>query len=335
MACGCLNWFSVYVTALLLISCILTSYSETGSSNSSSLIWSGSGGDKVLYHGRNSGLSRKYKANQQLSSCSKARSGIYLVKLSMCAGYIVLLSGDVSTNPGPANSAKVQALDCGFCMKAIKKNQPRMLCNKCDLNFHFKCFGPDFEIAGNCRHCCINSTVEECSESVEEYFPSKLYEFVKLRGFKIVHQNVQSLASKIEQLCLLICELKSGLHILALSETWLKSDVSDGEYEIPGYRLFRKDRVGRNGRVGAYVRDDLMVIRRDDLEVRSIECLWLEVHLPKSRSFLVAMLYRPGQTSKYYDKDFTTKGGFPFSGKCRAIDFSRSLSFEMCSLICI
>ncbi len=28
------------------------------------------------------------------------------------------------------------------------------------------------------------------------------------------------------------------------------------------------------------------------------------------------------------------KGGFPFSGKCRAIDFSRSLSFEMCSLIC-
>ncbi len=29
------------------------------------------------------------------------------------------------------------------------------------------------------------------------------------------------------------------------------------------------------------------------------------------------------------------KGGFPFSGKCRAIDFSRSLSFEMCSLICI
>ncbi len=29
------------------------------------------------------------------------------------------------------------------------------------------------------------------------------------------------------------------------------------------------------------------------------------------------------------------KGGFLFSGKCRAIDFSRSLSFEMCSLICI
>ncbi len=31
------------------------------------------------------------------------------------------------------------------------------------------------------------------------------------------------------------------------------------------------------------------------------------MHLPKSRSFLVATLCRPGQTSKYYDKDFTTK----------------------------
>ncbi len=126
MASGCLNRFSVYVTALLLINCILTSYSETGSSDSSSLIWSGSGGDKVLYHGRNSGLSRKYNANQQLSSCSKVRAGIYLVRLYMCAGYIILLSGDVSTNSGPVNSVEVQALDCGFCMKAIKKNQNAM-----------------------------------------------------------------------------------------------------------------------------------------------------------------------------------------------------------------
>ncbi len=30
-----------------------------------------------------------------------------------------------------------------------------------------------------------------------------------------------------------------------------------------------------------------------------------------------------------------SKGGFPFRGKCRAIDFLRSLSFEMCSLMCV
>ena len=29
------------------------------------------------------------------------------------------------------------------------------------------------------------------------------------------------------------------------------------------------------------------------------------------------------------------KGKFPFSGICRAIDFLRSLSFDMCSLICV
>ena len=30
-----------------------------------------------------------------------------------------------------------------------------------------------------------------------------------------------------------------------------------------------------------------------------------------------------------------SKGGFPFNGKCRAIDFLRLLSFQMCLLICI
>ncbi len=34
-------------------------------------------------------------------------------------------------------------------------------------------------------------------------------------------------------------------------------------------------------------------------------------------------------------EDDELQGGFPFSGKCCAIDFLRSLSFEMCSLICI
>ena len=35
------------------------------------------------------------------------------------------------------------------------------------------------------------------------------------------------------------------MQLLTLSETWIKQDVSDGEYEIPAYKLFRKYRDGK------------------------------------------------------------------------------------------
>lgn len=50
-----------------------------------------------------------------------------------------------------------------------------------------------------------------------------------------------------------------------------------------------------------------MVTRRDDLEIDTVEALWLEVSLPKSRGFLVGTFYRPDCSSKYYDKDFMVK----------------------------
>ena len=50
-----------------------------------------------------------------------------------------------------------------------------------------------------------------------------------------------------------------------------------------------------------------MVDRREDLERPDIEGLWLEVSLPKSRSFLTGCFYRPPNLSNHYDKDNTLK----------------------------
>ncbi|PFX12745.1 hypothetical protein AWC38_SpisGene23247 [Stylophora pistillata] len=153
-------------------------------------------------------------------------------------GYLVLLSGDVSLNPGPVNG---------------------------------------------------------------------LDDVVKLRGLKFIHQNIQSLGDKIDQLRLLLQELQSGIQIITLSETWIKADRSDSEYEIPGYKLFRKDRKGNHGGVAVFVHDELVATRRDDLELDTVEGMWLEIAVPKSRSFLVGNFYRPDRTSRYYDKDFMLK----------------------------
>ena len=137
---------------------------------------------------------------------------------------------------------------------------------------------------------------------------SKLQDSTKLRGLKMAHQIIQSLSCKVDQLrILLLNDLKNELHILTLSETWAKRDLSDAELNIPGYKLFRKDRDGRNGGVAAFVRDDILVFRRDDLEVDSVEGLWLEVFVEKSRNFLLGTFYRPDSSSKYYDKEFLFK----------------------------
>lgn len=88
---------------------------------------------------------------------------------------------------------------------------------------------------------------------------------------------------------------------------WIKPDRSDSEYELPGYRLFRKDRKCNHDRVAVFVHDDLVATRRDDLELDIVEGMWPETAVPKSRSFLVRNFYRPDRTSPYYEKDFMVK----------------------------
>ena len=78
----------------------------------------------------------------------------------------------------------------------------------------------------------------------------------------------------------------------------------DEEFEITGYTLLRKDRGSKGGGIAIYARDDLIVTRRDDLETSDVEGLWLEIHTPKSRSFLLGTFYRPPNSSNHYDKDF-------------------------------
>ena len=137
---------------------------------------------------------------------------------------------------------------------------------------------------------------------------SELQESIKLRGLKMAHQNIQSLSCKVDQLCIwLRNDLKNGLQTWTLSETWAKRDLSDGEFGIPGYKLFRKGRDGRNGGIVAYVRDDILVTRRDDLEIDSVEGLWLEIVVTKLRNFLLGTFCGPDSSSQYYDNQFMTK----------------------------
>ena len=63
-----------------------------------------------------------------------------------------------------------------------------------------------------------------------------------VRGLKIAHLNINGLVNKAEG----VRELFStyAFDVLALSETWLSSNITDNEISIPGYTLAWKDRSG-------------------------------------------------------------------------------------------
>ena len=87
---------------------------------------------------------------------------------------------------------------------------------------------------------------------------------------------------------------------MAINETRLGFSVSDCEVFIPGYEIFRRDR-NINGRHGGgacfYVQNNVNCILRHDLNVRDMENLCIEIHKPRSKSFLVASWYRPPDSS--------------------------------------
>lgn len=123
-------------------------------------------------------------------------------------------------------------MSCAACLKNFKKSHVRLCCPGCDSAFHLKCMSAEFESIKTCQFCQLQASLHD----------SKLKEAIKLCGFKIIHQNIQSLKRKIDELRLFIQELESDIHLLALTETWAKIDMLDVEFNLPGSELFRPDR---------------------------------------------------------------------------------------------
>ena len=100
--------------------------------------------------------------------------------------------------------------------------------------------------------------------------------------------NVCSLTRKVtEQLI-----TSRGIKLMCLAETWLNSNVDDGEVSIPHFAIHRRDRGQRGGGVAIYSHDSLLVRRCTELESEHLEVIWLEV-LQDRKSYMFGCCYRP------------------------------------------
>ena len=109
-------------------------------------------------------------------------------------------------------------------------------------------------------------------------------------NLSFVHYNVQSIVHKLD---ILHAEL-IAFDILAFSETWLNPAIASDDLILQTYgKPERKDRDGdSHGGVLIYVKSGLRYKRRDDLEIRGIESIWIELANHHKR-ILFGLFYRP------------------------------------------
>ena len=114
-------------------------------------------------------------------------------------------------------------------------------------------------------------------------------------SLQLCHLNIQSLRRNHEKHKHIGLQLAGKYDIITLSETWLAPDIPNDVYDITGYHpLFRRDRQTNTigGGVAAWISMDLVAKRRLDLEVHSVEAMWLEVR-NCNHTLLICTVYRP------------------------------------------
>lgn len=122
----------------------------------------------------------------------------------------------------------------------------------------------------------------------------------KPKGIFGGHLNIRSIISKTEQLEHLLTD--SNVDYLCLTETWLTSTTPPSVFNVPGYKVYRRDRIkGKGGGVLIYVKDT-MQSEQINIPASNLECVGVKITLSPQMSFTVFAVYRPpAATNDFFD----------------------------------
>ena len=126
------------------------------------------------------------------------------------------------------------------------------------------------------------------------------YRVFDAKGLHFISLNVRSLLPKLSEITSLIQRIRPAA--LQLCETWLDESVTDSEIDIQDYHVVRKDRNRNGGGVLIYIRSDIAFNTRSDLINDSIEAIWVDILLPKTKPILVGSIYRPPNDNNFTEE---------------------------------
>ena len=223
--------------------------------------------------------------------------------------FLIILSGDVSLNPGPVRHP------CSSCLKPVAKNHRAILCDNCDLWAHIKCENISTKIYAEmansnkqlnfiCSSCILNqlpfpegfmiNDEESQVTSTQKDFSfldDDMDELKNTRGLKIAHLNTNGLLPKLDYLKIMLNG--TFFDIFAVSETKLDANILDDEIKIDGYVSYRLDRNRHGGGVLFYVNNQLESHLLKHLTDSKYESLWIKVCLDKTKPIFLSVVYRP------------------------------------------
>ena len=212
----------------------------------------------------------------------------------------LLLIAGVEPNPGPAIRRT-----CGTCVRTIARNHRSVLCQDCNMHYHIKCNNISAaeyaNIKGRMKYVtCINCKASKTqSDTYQDFNHAQSSDShtnpmdLKLpRGLRICNMNIQGFRSSQDSFKLSMAPMT--FDCIGICETNLPRKFSDGKLKMPGYHMpERKHGCGRlNHGILLYVKNNLTVKRRQDLESDDVDALWCEVRLPKTKPILIGSIYR-------------------------------------------
>ena len=126
------------------------------------------------------------------------------------------------------------------------------------------------------------------------------------KGLHFVHMNIRSLYSKNKFEMFKQQISNSKIHLMGLSESWLKKELPSKLLEINNYNVLRLDRKWlenginkKGGGVCVYVNKNLVYSESKyealNISSKDIEIQWISINQPNMREIIIANLYRPPQ----------------------------------------
>ena len=239
----------------------------------------------------------------------------------------VVISGDVSENPGPS----VNKPKCQQCFRTIARNHRIIICSSCDSTYHIKCGGvtpkqhkiiTTSDHTWNCLHCAqLTATVSNDALTQLPFSHTTDESFFSLFGgnhedvignltadlatnaddlcgmvnelnatskyIRVGHLNMCSLCNKIDELRLI--QNICRFDILGITETHLNSTDADYDIHIDGLEFLSLDRNEcKGGGCVVYYAD-----YRKDLAKKDLEAIWIQAKFPTTY-VLLSVIYRSG-----------------------------------------
>ena len=141
-------------------------------------------------------------------------------------------------------------------------------------------------------HCSFsNERIDYQLDSLPE-IKSDAWNIFQKRGMHFIHLNINSLLSKIDEICLIA--KPANATVIGLSELKLDDTVWSSEPQIEGYYLVRFDRSrgGGGGGVVCFVKNSISYNQKPNFCINT-ENIFMEVFLSKFKPVLIGVLCRP------------------------------------------